>query len=197
MSLNQPNNTTLVTQPLFGGAMCIDLPSSYLDSSNFREIPDNQEVWTDNLEVPSQSSQSSSCPSVIIEILGRCEEPNQSVTSFMFDDLATANHVAPNDRSFLFEFDDTTMTKSTNFPNADFAAGGIGQMKVEKNRDLDLVTVFVWVLRLKEIDTDILITLNDPCIQYSNAQEATQSPRFQLFSKIIRSLKVLDWGLFC
>ena len=32
---------------LFGGAITVDLPTRLVDVSDFRPVPDNQEVWTD------------------------------------------------------------------------------------------------------------------------------------------------------
>ncbi|KAF0984090.1 hypothetical protein FDP41_008005 [Naegleria fowleri] len=197
----QANGSDLVVRPLFGGAMSILLPVHYLDASNFREIPDNQEVWTDNLEVPTSSGggvQSSSCPSVIIEILSRSENVSDAkIMDFLFHDLADANHAAVNQRFLLLQpFDDTQQTRANNFPMADYATGAVGKMMVEKNRGMDEVTVFLWVVRLKHVDTDILISLNDPVVKYSSADEASQSPRMKLFETIVRSLKVNDWNLF-
>ena len=183
----------LVARPLFGGAITIGLPSQYLDASNFREIPDNQEVWTDNLNVASVSSQSSSCPSVIVEILSRSDDvSNSDIANFMFQDLADANHVSPHDRQLISTFSES----SPNFPNADYVGGGIGKMRVEKNRNSDLVFVFLWVIRLKHIETDLLISFNDPCHVYATPEEAMQSPNFRLFKSIAQSLKVEDWNLF-
>ena len=44
--------TTLQQEPtvvreLFGGAVTASLPVRYVDVSDFRPVPDNQEVWTD------------------------------------------------------------------------------------------------------------------------------------------------------
>lgn len=44
---------------LFGGALTVSVPESYVDASNFRQIPDNQEVFV------SENSDNS----FIIEIL--------------------------------------------------------------------------------------------------------------------------------
>ena len=36
-----------VQRDLFGGAIVAAFPARYLDVSDFRPVPDNQEVWTD------------------------------------------------------------------------------------------------------------------------------------------------------
>lgn len=38
---------TLTPRPLFGGAITTSIPSTFIDASTLREIPDNQEVFVD------------------------------------------------------------------------------------------------------------------------------------------------------
>ena len=47
--------------PLYGGALSVELPRSFTDASELREVPDHQEVWVDTC----------SDRSLIIEILER------------------------------------------------------------------------------------------------------------------------------
>jgi hypothetical protein len=54
----------LVTRELYGGAIKLNLPTSYDDVSNFRQVPDHQEVWVDR----------DSNTSLIVELLDLDEE---------------------------------------------------------------------------------------------------------------------------
>ncbi|KAI9278058.1 hypothetical protein BY458DRAFT_432393 [Sporodiniella umbellata] len=38
-----------MSQPLFGGAIVIPLKKSFMDASQFRQVPDNQEVFVDTV----------------------------------------------------------------------------------------------------------------------------------------------------
>jgi hypothetical protein len=38
---------TFTSTPLFGGALSTSIPSTFLDTSDLRQIPDNQEVFID------------------------------------------------------------------------------------------------------------------------------------------------------
>ncbi|RUS25807.1 hypothetical protein BC938DRAFT_471617 [Jimgerdemannia flammicorona] len=58
-----PTPTTTIT-PLFGGAITAYIPPAFVDSSDFRKIPDNQEVYVD---VATDQS-------IIIELLQMVEE---------------------------------------------------------------------------------------------------------------------------
>jgi hypothetical protein len=51
------------SRALYGGAMSARLPDRYVDVSDFRPVPDNQEMWTD----------ASRDESVIVEILERVD----------------------------------------------------------------------------------------------------------------------------
>ncbi|OCF44492.1 hypothetical protein I317_01561 [Kwoniella heveanensis CBS 569] len=54
----------LAARPLFGGAISLDLPTDYLDASDLRQIPDNQEVFLS----------STSDTAVVLEILGMVQD---------------------------------------------------------------------------------------------------------------------------
>ena len=55
--------------PLFGGAISAQLPARYVDVSDFRPVPDNQEVWTD----------ADKDESVIVEIVEWNDGPSDDV----------------------------------------------------------------------------------------------------------------------
>lgn len=68
-------------QKLFGGAFELILPERMIDLSNFRQIPDHQEVWTD----------ASVDQSVIVEILERADTKDENAAKYHFMDISEAN----------------------------------------------------------------------------------------------------------
>ena len=69
---------------LFGGAILASFPARYVDVSDFRPVPDNQEVWTD----------ANRDESVIVEILERVEagpSDAEGAAAWFFRDLADVN----------------------------------------------------------------------------------------------------------
>ncbi|WVW86404.1 hypothetical protein I302_108450 [Kwoniella bestiolae CBS 10118] len=56
--------STLSPRALFGGAISLNLPSDYLDASDLRQIPDNQEVFLS----------STSDTAIVLEVLGMVED---------------------------------------------------------------------------------------------------------------------------
>ncbi|RXK40067.1 hypothetical protein M231_02707 [Tremella mesenterica] len=76
----------LVPRPLFGGAISILLPQDYIDASDLRQVPDNQEVFLS----------SASDTSLVIEVLSMVEEGQASsdlweATKFHFESIAHDN----------------------------------------------------------------------------------------------------------
>ncbi|WRT69999.1 uncharacterized protein IL334_006992 [Kwoniella shivajii] len=57
-------STSLGPRELFGGAIALDLPRDYIDASDLRQIPDNQEVFLS----------STSDTAVVLEVLGMVED---------------------------------------------------------------------------------------------------------------------------
>ena len=73
-----------VERELFGGAILASFPARYVDVSDFRPVPDNQEVWTD----------ANRDESVIVEILERVEagpSDAKGAAAWFFRDLADVN----------------------------------------------------------------------------------------------------------
>ena len=61
------------TAKLFGGAFQIDLPDGFVDVSDFRQVPDHQEVW----------AEAKTDRSAIIEILERVDEKDEQSALFV------------------------------------------------------------------------------------------------------------------
>jgi hypothetical protein len=71
----------LEQKPLFGGAMSISIPTRFKDVTELREVPDNQEVFTD---VHTDQS-------IIIDLLEFSEVGNEQAAQYHFDQLAADN----------------------------------------------------------------------------------------------------------
>lgn len=54
---------------LFGGAIVAPIPSSFMDASQFRQIPDNQEVFVD-----TKTQQS-----MIVELLEQVDQKDEKI----------------------------------------------------------------------------------------------------------------------
>ncbi len=205
-----------VDKELFGGAIVSKLPETFVDVSQFREIPDHQEVFVDN----------DSDASLIIELLDYDTElsDDHAIRQY-FDDLAKDN-----ESTHYVVLSDGIVVEPSFIPLISPEHTRIvlvGQQSISKYRNrpdsvVDEVYVILVLIRLKNVGTDLLVSLNIPV---KNDDLAAKLPDFdssllhinmlfdlencELFQDIyglfpsIRALKgftnwlnVRDWSLF-
>lgn len=154
---------------LYGGSIVAQLSSNYIDASTIRIIPDHQEVFIysiNNVDV-----------SIIIELLDMHNNNalnlsnNDSINPirYHFEDLATMNESIEN--IILSEdeiHNDTFLSNFNHKKNQKYAL--IGKQKVSKfrtsmNPSYDDIYVYLVLIRLPDIGTDILISMNIPIIK--------------------------------
>lgn len=160
--------------PLYGGAISCDVPSSFADVSQVREVPDHQEVFADG----------DSDRSLVVEILERRQElPDardarllSSRPALMAEELP---HLPADVRCFV----------------------GLGEQTASKFGEAcaNQVRIHACVIRLAEQTTDILLTLNDPVAidpQSSSGGLPVLRGSEELFARVLRSFRIVDWELF-
>ena len=177
--------------PLFGGAISAQFPARYVDVSDFRPVPDNQEVWTD----------ADKDESVIVEIVERVDDgPSDDVgaAGWFWKDLAEVNGCDAGD----VNLSDVRRLDNDQLPamNEQFAKASIavGTMKMAKGRGCGddqkkEVEVAMANVRLPQVGTDVLVTLNRPkgdgAIGFGGAGVS-------ILLKILETFSIDDWSLF-
>lgn len=162
--------------------------------SEVRQVPDNQEVFVD-----MQSDES-----IIVELLQLAEEAeDENVARYHFQHLADVNDATSSE---IFSVQSLTtesfpfLTRSPHPITAQFLHGTQSISKYNYNpssnqylQNLHSVDIFMFVARIKSIETDILVTWNHPSLD----QNSTEKERaVAAFMKIVRSFYLRDWGLF-
>jgi hypothetical protein len=145
---------------LFGGAILVSLPSRLGDVSGFRQVPDHQEVFVDK----------ETDISFIIEILAYEESiPDHEAALYHFNDLAQCNGAvsASVDSNDVFDASKQVETPFMDGIPADVTKCVlIGHQSVAKFRGegqgQDEVLIFLMLVRLPNVGTDLLISLNVP-----------------------------------
>mmetsp|Transcript_14795 Transcript_14795/g.14894 ORF Transcript_14795/g.14894 Transcript_14795/m.14894 type:complete len:248 (+) Transcript_14795:100-843(+) len=179
----------LIKRGLFGGAITIMLPSSFQDVSVIRQVPDNQEVYVDSL----------SDMSVIIELLEH--EPtvsNEHCARYFFQELAAFNQAA----DIVVEKEQVMRADSDLIPSLPPAYPRctlVGRQTVKKfSRDSlspsppDEIRIYLVVLRLIAVGTDLLLSLNAPLAQSSSSSLSAED----LVRATVNSLEIHNWSLF-
>mmetsp|Transcript_40916 Transcript_40916/g.73955 ORF Transcript_40916/g.73955 Transcript_40916/m.73955 type:complete len:187 (-) Transcript_40916:195-755(-) len=165
--------------PLYGGAITTHLPQTFLDASTLREIPDNQEVWLDK-----DTEQS-----VIIEILEYESKADEAdPLPFFFNDLVE------HDGSTLVEtWATAVLAPSQGVPASSLCYQGGGIQRASKFNETATheVHVHLGLIRLKEVESDILVTYNEPL---GNAAGGGRGR--DVVAKIMETMSIKEMSLF-
>ncbi|OMJ25216.1 putative ran guanine nucleotide release factor [Smittium culicis] len=171
----------LFERPLFGGAITATLPKDqFMDVSEFRQVPDNQEVF-----VHSESEDS-----FIIEILEFIDAPDDQALRAHYEELSQDN--GSTDTKIINEI------QLDNIPGIDKRHAAyclVGQQKAAKfnkdsNSDFSTLTLIMVLIRLYDVNTDLLITVNYPNLSSPLDQ------RLASVIQIVNSIRITDWSLF-
>jgi len=177
-----------VTRELFGGAITATLPANVIDASDIRQIPDTQELFLF----------SESDISIILEVLERVEveDPTEAI-KFHFNSIAHDND-AQTAVVHAVEQVPTTSVDTDIIPGASILYGT--QHVAKFNRPTpDEVRIFLAVFRVIAKNVDLVLTFNVPVVTEGNkgaADDAGLTAAKVQFEEAVRSLKIVDYGLF-
>jgi len=176
---------SLIKRELFDGAITALAPSSLVDASDLRQVPDNQEVFL----YPDSGT------SIIVEILEKVEATKfNDAIRFHFESLAHDNSavsarvdavdVIPNGRG-----DATPLA---------IVLYGVQEVPKFNRRVPDEVHIFMALYRVEQKNIDLVVTSNVPtCSEDGGAvsEEGLAVARGH-FDTFVRSLQIVDFGLF-
>ncbi|KAL8831260.1 MAG: hypothetical protein Q9170_005379 [Blastenia crenularia] len=192
--------TTFDNKQLFGGAVVANLPKSYADVSNIREVPDHQEIYLD----------ASGFSSIIVEINERVSQPStdEEALKFHFQDIVDdqdASRIWHTDVAHLSHFPPSTpcytLLATTTPPSPT-------EGNVQRALTPDFTAVILTLIRLVPQSTDIMVTINIPHIpghqETSDGAVSFDEGKFgslvqegmRIRDELWRTLEVRDWGLF-
>ncbi|KEG14447.1 Ran-binding protein [Trypanosoma grayi] len=196
---------------LFGGAITCALPTTAVDVSEFRQVPDTQEVYAE--------AETGMC--IIVELLSRQRELSDAdCGEFFYKDLAHANGCVHGD----YTIQQQRQLVSSEYPHVSqlppeaapqqqlrrdvYGCLVCGLQRVskytnEKGKEND-VLVALAVLRLPPpISTDVLLSISAPQRIHPESSEAHVVQRLRgeaevlaLLQRMLLTLNVRNWGLF-
>lgn len=180
---------------LYGGAIEAELPIEYKDVSAVREVPDHQEVFIDE-----QTENS-----IIVELLQYEEDKDDKDAIYhYFNDLATFN-----ESSQAYVLSTSIVAEPTFMPCIDgkyTKLALIGKQLVSKYRtrpgvSVDNVYIVMFLLRLPDVSTDMLISVNIPIRDSVNREEiaadsAPIEPNADLMESMLNvSILIMNTGV--
>jgi len=209
---------------LFGGAMEISsLPDSFVDVSNFREVPDNQEVFAKLQEGSGEETTKAlgsinpSPLSLIIELLD-FDTSGDDPSVVIFQDLsesneARASNIVTKSRpvDILENIPELAANVSKRNIHGIECLKSVGVQRVPskalRNQSAeDIVMILLAVIRLPSVRTDISLSVNAPLrtvlseslqsFDFSEEDAQTQQEAEDLLSSTLKCFQIKDWGLF-
>jgi hypothetical protein len=158
---------------LFGGAITSRL-DNFVDVSQIRQVPDNIEAF----------AHVSNNDSLIIELLEPVDHTGQALARYHFEELARHDGAATCTVSQLVTL------AVPNIQDVQEAYLLVGQQTVSKfnTASLDVVDMYLAVIRLNQAQTDMLVLYNHPHDMDGGA--------FDTFMTFVRSLAIQDYSLF-
>jgi len=192
---------TFRSTPLFGGALIVDLPSSFADVSTIRQVPDHQEVYLDK----------DGFTSIIFDITERVGLPGSSPA---IDGAALTTHledIVDSDTDTVKVWS-TSNTQFSKLPEGTPAYTLIATQTPPLSPTSstasapDFTAIVLNLIRLEKESTDILITINVPHIRGEYSEEDVDlqlgkqgrliSDAVEFAARIWETFKIKDWGLF-
>eukprot|EP01137_Pigoraptor_chileana_P030707 Opistho-2@17571 len=187
------NGLAVEPHPLFGGAMALSLPNSFVDVSAVREVPDNQEVL-----VHMETDQS-----VIVELVVFEEIADADAAGFHFDALAHDNEARQSVVHGVCQLAASDMPLISKFPGTvAFLLEGFQGIAKYNEAAVNTVRICMCVVRLPQFATDCLVTFNDPVAidpHSSSKPGDVPAPTHMsplLFKECLRTLDIRDTSLF-
>lgn len=192
-----------VEKNLFGGAITCSFPLRFHDVSDIREVPNNQEVFVD----------ADRDESIIVELLELKENVEDTGSARWFlQDLAMEQE---SEDSLVVEAESTIA--GVDVPNLDATTvinSVVGTMAVAKSRQgpeaRNLVRVRLGNIRLRGVETDVLVTFYEPLIISEHSDSAATvgagatvparvagcTPAAEIFKLVLSTFRIHDWSLF-
>ncbi|KAH9593516.1 Ran-interacting Mog1 protein [Trypanosoma melophagium] len=204
---------------LFGGAITCVVPTTAVDVSDFRQVPDTQEVYTE----------AETGVSIIVELLARersISDGNCGV--YFYTDLARANdcgegdyiistqqQLSPSDYPNVAPRLETTDLNNNNNNNNNnngqqcvygCCVSGIQRISKytnEKGKENEVLVVLAVLRFLPPVSTDILLSISAPQLIHPESSEArvvsrrrSEAEVQEIMRRMLHTFTVKDWGLF-
>ncbi|OUM51509.1 hypothetical protein BVG19_g612 [[Candida] boidinii] len=200
---------------LYGGGMTVELPEGVIDASEFREIPDTQEVYVTASNNTEDYNSPNKEDSIITDLLQKVESvSNDEAILFHLNEIAKLNGDEEGKNwKLLFE----SKVHPTNF-STDPSYLSIAVQPAKKwgrDKDSTILVLIICLIRIERVETDFLITYNIPISSKQELEDLKNLENFQdgdgtvgnlaykrikygqkVVDKMIETVKVIHWDLF-
>lgn len=196
---------------LWGGAITTKIPSGLIDASDYRQVPDTQEVFLPGMDATETSLDAlRTQDSLILELMERIDGDDIKAIKEHFTEISTLN--SANEWLPYQTKECTNLLGVKSYVSIALEpALKWGSKESDDQEYKPALAVLLGVVRLQNVETDLLITYNAHFsdkkelraleqLQNEEDQENVALKRINYASgvveQVIQNLKVEDWGLF-
>ncbi|KAI9323617.1 hypothetical protein BX666DRAFT_1846900 [Dichotomocladium elegans] len=181
----------MTTRALYGGAISCPVASSFVDVSAVRQVPDNQEVFVD---MDTQQS-------LIIELLEPVEAADEQIARLHFEQLAQDNEAIEANIDSITNLSPEAVVPFLPYTTLVHVLRGtqkVAKFNEAKDQAFNLVDIRLAVVRLNQVQTDLVISINAPVlVAPTSTDKATSAANVDdHLQQLLSQLKVNDWSLF-
>eukprot|EP00316_Scyphosphaera_apsteinii_P025194 CAMPEP_0119299986 /NCGR_PEP_ID=MMETSP1333-20130426/1993_1 /TAXON_ID=418940 /ORGANISM="Scyphosphaera apsteinii, Strain RCC1455" /LENGTH=149 /DNA_ID=CAMNT_0007301601 /DNA_START=76 /DNA_END=522 /DNA_ORIENTATION=- len=149
--------------------MTIALPVGWIDASDLRPVPDNQEVWLEHGDGDR---------SLVVELLERVHGEDSESAVVHFQEIAATNDAV-----------DSTIRTCCALPNAPLEMPTFMVSGIQRLRSCHEIKVVLALLRLEQQNTDIVMSLSNPKIEESHVEQDDN----ELMLSLLARFCIHDW----
>ncbi|GMM59173.1 Ran GTPase-binding protein [Maudiozyma humilis] len=187
------------TTPLYGGAITTVIPGGFLDASLVREVPDTQEVYVNSRQAGEESTFGDGLglnESVIVDLLQQVDaRDDRAALDVHIEEIASLNQA---DSLHVQQHE-------TLGPHTQVCVCVEDALKWGKRSEKETVVVCTGLLRLPDVQTDVVCSVNVP-VTAEQPEELAQLQRgelparvlaaFALVKRMVTEFTVVDKSLF-
>lgn len=199
--IHQRSTEMSTVTPLYGGAITTLIPAGFLDASMLREVPDTQEVFVNSRSSMDEIKDGLGLnESIIVDLLQRVEaSDDREALQFHLKEISDLN--GSTEWKLLIH---ETHTKNNNGQTCIMLETAYKWGKVAEKEN---VVSCIGLIRLEDVETDVLITVNVPLDQgnfpeetMDNLQHGKIPPRVTMaynhLVQMVHQFTVKDKALF-
>lgn len=191
-----------VKQELYGGAIVTVIPDGFLDASMLREVPDTQEVFVNSRKEQDRFEDGlGTNESVIVDLLQRVsEQDNRKALDVHIREVSSIN--GTNEWRLLKLDGEGTSTQT--------CVAVESALKWGKEDMRETLVLCLALIRLEDVETDVIITVNVPIDDASELEELDQwvsddtrkplPPRvrasYAVLKQMVQEFRIIDESLF-
>jgi hypothetical protein len=200
---------------LWGGAITTQLPRGLLDASDFRQVPDTQEVFLPGMDATETTPETlQTNDSLIFDLMERIDGDDLEAIKEHFTEISTLNG-ASNWELFRITKGENELGAQSYVCVALEPALKWGKSESEDPEHKPALAVVLGIVRLAKVHTDLLVTYNAhfsdiqelEALEFlHHVQDEDQIAKNIAYERIvhassvvegvINNMKVEDWGLF-